>query len=454
MDKNHKLELMPIKKLFFEMAIPTLLAQLVSLLYNVVDRMYVGRIEGSGSLALAGLGVSFPIILLISAFSGLIGMGGAPRAAIAMGNKDNNTAEKILGNSITMLLGLSVILFTAFYFSKDFILMAFGASAQSLPYASDYLTIYLYGTPFVMLTFGLNIFITNQGFTKISMITVIIGCVLNIILDPIFIFALNMGVKGAALATIISQGVSAFFVIGFLLSKKSTLKVRLKNLKLSKVLVGSILSLGVSPFLMQSTECLIQLIFNTGMQKYGNDNYVALMSIFFSVTQILLMPMQGLTQGVSPIISYNYGAKNMARVRETFNLLFTVCISLSAISVVFAEIFPGVLIGLFTSDASLIALGIKPLRIFVFGMAIFGAQSACQQTFLALGQAKVSMFLAALRKIILLTPLALLLPLIPKLGIWGLFIAEPVSDILATTTTIIMFIFMSKKLGFRKEKIK
>ncbi|MEG2396583.1 MAG: MATE family efflux transporter, partial [Oscillospiraceae bacterium] len=250
MDKNHKLELMPIKKLFFEMAIPTLLAQLVSLLYNVVDRMYVGRIEGSGSLALAGLGVSFPIILLISAFSGLIGMGGAPRAAIAMGNKDNNTAEKILGNSITMLLGLSVILFTAFYFSKDFILMAFGASAQSLPYASDYLTIYLYGTPFVMLTFGLNIFITNQGFTKISMITVIIGCVLNIILDPIFIFALNMGVKGAALATIISQGVSAFFVIGFLLSKKSTLKVRLKNLKLSKVLVGSILSLGVSPFLM------------------------------------------------------------------------------------------------------------------------------------------------------------------------------------------------------------
>ncbi|MEG2720014.1 MAG: MATE family efflux transporter, partial [Oscillospiraceae bacterium] len=376
------------------------------------------------------------------------------RAAIAMGNKDNNTAEKILGNSITMLLGLSVILFTAFYFSKDFILMAFGASAQSLPYASDYLTIYLYGTPFVMLTFGLNIFITNQGFTKISMITVIIGCVLNIILDPIFIFALNMGVKGAALATIISQGVSAFFVIGFLLSKKSTLKVRLKNLKLSKVLVGSILSLGVSPFLMQSTECLIQLIFNTGMQKYGNDNYVALMSIFFSVTQILLMPMQGLTQGVSPIISYNYGAKNMARVRETFNLLFTVCIGLSAISVVFAEIFPGVLIGLFTSDASLIALGIKPLRIFVFGMAIFGAQSACQQTFLALGQAKVSMFLAALRKIILLTPLALLLPLIPKLGIWGLFIAEPVSDILATTTTIIMFIFMSKKLGFRKEKIK
>ncbi|MEG1835682.1 MAG: MATE family efflux transporter [Oscillospiraceae bacterium] len=454
MDKNHKLELMPIKKLFFEMAIPTLLAQLVSLLYNVVDRMYVGRIEGSGSLALAGLGVSFPIILLISAFSGLIGMGGAPRAAIAMGNKDNNTAEKILGNSITMLLGLSVILFTAFYFSKDFILMAFGASAQSLPYASDYLTIYLYGTPFVMLTFGLNIFITNQGFTKISMITVIIGCVLNIILDPIFIFALNMGVKGAALATIISQGVSAFFVIGFLLSKKSTLKVRLKNLKLSKVLVGSILSLGVSPFLMQSTECLIQLIFNTGMQKYGNDNYVALMSIFFSVTQILLMPMQGLTQGVSPIISYNYGAKNMARVRETFNLLFAVCIGLSAISVVFAEIFPGVLIGLFTSDASLIALGIKPLRIFVFGMAIFGAQSACQQTFLALGQAKVSMFLAALRKIILLTPLALLLPLIPKLGIWGLFIAEPVSDILATTTTIIMFIFMSKKLGFRKEKIK
>ncbi|MEG2396488.1 MAG: MATE family efflux transporter, partial [Oscillospiraceae bacterium] len=201
-------------------------------------------------------------------------------------------------------------------------------------------------------------------------------------------------------------------------------------------------------------ECLIQLIFNTGMQKYGNDNYVALMSIFFSVTQILLMPMQGLTQGVSPIISYNYGAKNMARVRETFNLLFAVCIGLSAISVVFAEIFPGVLIGLFTSDASLIALGIKPLRIFVFGMAIFGAQSACQQTFLALGQAKVSMFLAALRKIILLTPLALLLPLIPKLGIWGLFIAEPVSDILATTTTIIMFIFMSKKLGFRKEKIK
>lgn len=448
MEKNQKLEQMPIRKLFFQMAIPTLVAQLVNLLYNIVDRMYVGRIKGIETLGLAALGVTFPIILLISAFAALVGMGGAPRAAIAMGKKDTDQAEKLLGNSITLLGVFAVVLSVIFYFTKDPILMVFGASKDSLPLASEYLGIYLFGTLFVMISFGLNMFITNQGFTLISMLTVIIGCGCNIVLDPIFIFAFDMGVKGAAVATVISQGISALFVVGFLLSKKSLIKIRLKNLRLSRTIMVSILSLGVSAFLMQATECLIQLVFNSGMQRYGNDDYVALMSIFFSISQVIVLPLSGFSQGAQPIIGYNHGARKHSRVRQTFRLLFTVNISLSVITVLTALLFPQIFISLFTDKASLINLGITPLRVFVFGLAIFGAQSSCQQTFLAVGEAKTSMFLAALRKIILLTPLALILPKLFGLGLWGLFLAEPISDILATVTTTIMFAVKKAKFGF------
>ncbi|MEG0229832.1 MAG: MATE family efflux transporter, partial [Oscillospiraceae bacterium] len=275
--KNQKLATMPIRKLFFQMSIPTLLAQVVNLLYNIVDRVYVGRIQETNGLALAGLGVAFPIVLLVAAFAAFVGMGGAPRAAIAMGDNDNEKAQKLLGNSVTLIFIFSIGLSLIFYFIKDPVLLLFGASEASLPYASDYLGIYLLGTPFVMLALGLNPFITNQGFTKFSMITIVVGCALNIILDPIFIFVLNLGVKGAAIATVISQCVSAILTVWFFFTKKSTLKIKPKYLKLSSLIIGSILSLGVSTFIMQATECLIQLVFNAGMKTYGNDDYVAIM---------------------------------------------------------------------------------------------------------------------------------------------------------------------------------
>ena len=283
MDKNTQLAQMPIRKLFFQMAIPTLLAQLVNLLYNVVDRMYVGRIPGSGAISLAGLGVAFPIVLLVSAFAAFVGMGGAPRASIAMGNGNKEMAEKLLGNSISLLILFSIFLSVFFLKIKEPILMLFGASKDSLPYADSYLSIYLFGTLFVMIAVGLNPFITTQGYPKISMFTVIIGCALNIILDTIFIFFFHMGVQGAALATVIAQGVSALLVVSFFLGKKSYLRIHLKNLIPTRAVIISIISLGASAFLMQATECIIQLVFNTGMQIYGNDNYVALMSIFFSI---------------------------------------------------------------------------------------------------------------------------------------------------------------------------
>lgn len=444
------LETTAIVPLILKMAIPTVFAQLIQLLYNIVDRIYVGRIPGTGSLALAGLGVTFPIITLIMAFTALIGLGGAPRAAIAMGKKDSATAEKLLGNSISLLLISSIILSVVFMIFRNPILRAFGASEQTLPFGSSYLSIYLMGTVFVQITLGLNLFITNQGFAKTSMMTVLIGCVLNIILDPIFIFGLDMGVKGAALATIISQAVSALWVVSFLLGKKSILRVRLKNLILSPITVFSILSLGISPFIMQSTESLIQLVFNKGMQLYGGDMYVALMSIFFSLMQIIFLPIIGLGQGAQPIISYNFGAGNVERTKQTFKWLFAISILFSASIVSTVLIFPQFFIGLFSDDTTLITTGIAPLRLYLFGMAFMGMQIACQQAFLATGQSKISIFIAMLRKLILLVPLALILPHINNWGVWGLLAAEPISDILAVTTTVILFMSRRKTVFIHK----
>ncbi|MCI8979157.1 MAG: MATE family efflux transporter [Clostridia bacterium] len=446
MQNNNSLETAPVTKLIFKLAIPTVLAQLVNLLYNIVDRIYVGRIPEIGSLSLAGLGVTFPIILLISAFAMLAGMGGASRAAVSMGAKNNDTAEKILGNSTMLLLIFSVVLSVVFLLTKDWILMRFGASPDTIGYASEYITIYLFGTIFVQLALGLNMFITNQGFTKTSMLTVCIGAVLNIVLDPIFIYVFGMGVKGAALATVISQAVSCLWVLKFLTGKKTILKIKLKNLLPVKEIVFSILSLGVSPFIMQVTECLIQLTFNNGMLKYGNDLYVALMSILFSLTQLIWMPLQGFSQGAQPVIGYNYGAGKLQRVKKAFKVQFIVNLSFSIAAIGMVELFPKFFLGLFTNDAELINIGINTMRLFLVGMAVMGAQSACQQTFLALGEAKISVFLACLRKVILLFPLALILPKVGGMGIWGLLLAEPVSDVIAATCTTTMFYFRSKKL--------
>lgn len=442
---ENKLGYEPVGRLLFKLAVPTVLAQLVNLLYNIVDRIYVGRIPETGSLSLAGLGVTLPIIMLISAFAMLAGMG-ASRAAIAMGKGNNDGAEQYLGNSAMLLIIFSVVLGSVFFIFRNEILLLFGASQNTLPYASDYIAVYLIGTVFVQIALGLNMFITNQGFTKISMATICIGAVLNIALDPVFIYGLHMGVKGAALATIISQAVSALWVIKFLTGKKTMLKIRLKNMRLSRETVFSILSLGVSPLIMQATECLIQLTFNNGMLKYGNDMYVALMSVLFSLMQLIWLPLSGIAQGAQPIISYNFGALKFDRVKSVFRLQLTVSLIFSFAAVSLVLLFPRTFVGMFTNDAALLEIGGNTTRVFMAGMAVMGAQSACQQTFLALGEAKISLFLACLRKLILLIPLALILPTIGNLGVWGLFIAESVSDVLAASTTATMFFFRSRKL--------
>ena len=449
---DQRLGTAPLVPLIFSLALPTALAQLVNMLYNIVDRIYVGHIPGTGSLALAGLGVTYPIIVLITAFSNLIGMGGAPRASVAMGRGDYKTAEKILGNCITILVVLSVVLSVVFTIYGEPVLLAFGASENTLPYAMAYLRIYLLGTIFVQFTLGMTPFITNQGFAKTSMATTCIGAISNIILDPIFIYGFNMGVVGAAVATILSQALSMIWVLCFFLGKRSVLRIRKENLIPDKAILVLVLSLGVSPFLMTATECLIQLSFNTGAATYGGDSAVAIMSILFSVSQIANLPVQGFCQGAQPLIGYNFGAQKLERVRKTFQVMLTVSMSTTTLVVAAVEIAPQMFLGLFSSDAAIVAMGSAPLRIYMLGHFFMGAQNACQQTFLGLGEAKLSMFIALLRKVILLLPLSLVIPRVfGLLGIsqlLGLYVAEPVSDFIsASTCTILFFVIEWKKLN-------
>lgn len=449
---DQRLGTAPLLPLIFSLALPTALAQLVNLLYNIVDRIYVGHIPGTGSLALAGLGVTYPIIVLITAFSNLVGMGGAPRASVAMGRGDYKTAEKIMGNCFSLLVGLSVVLSVVFMVFGENILLTFGASEKTLPYAMSYLSIYLVGTIFVQFTLGMNPFITSQGFAKTSMATTCIGAICNIILDPIFIFGFNMGVRGAALATVLSQAVSAVWVLVFFTGKQSVLRLRKKNFIPDLKIIGLVVSLGISPFIMAATECLVQLVFNVGAAKYGGDNAVAIMSILFSVAQIASLPTQGFCQGVQPIIGYNFGAAKFERLRKTFLVMLGVSLAVAVGTVLGVELFPRVFLGMFSSDPEIVELGVAPLRIYMLGFAFMGSQFACQQTFLGLGEAKISMFVALLRKVILLMPLALILPgVFGALGgsqLLGLYVAEPVSDFVsATTCTILFFAVEWKKLN-------
>ena len=448
---DQRLGTAPLVPLIFSLALPTALAQLVNMLYNIVDRIYVGHIPGSGSLALAGLGVTYPIIVLITAFSNLIGMGGAPRASVAMGRGDYKTAEKILGNCITLLIVLSVVLSVVFTIYGEPVLRAFGASENTLPYAMAYLRIYLMGTIFVQFTLGMTPFITNQGFAKTSMATTCIGAVCNIVLDPVFIYGFNMGVEGAAIATILSQAVSAVWVLIFFTGKRSVLRIRKENLIPAGRTLALVLSLGVSPFLMTATECVIQLAFNTGAATYGGDSAVAIMSILFSVAQISNLPVQGFCQGAQPVVGFNFGARKLERVRKAFTIMLAVSVGITTVVVGAVEIAPQMFLGLFSSDADLIALGTAPLRIYMMGSFFMGAQLACQQTFLGLGEAKISMFVALLRKVILLLPLSIIIPRVfGAMGLSqlvGLYVAEPVSDIIsATTCTILFFVIDWKKL--------
>lgn len=425
--------------LIIRLAVPSIAAQLVNALYNIVDRIYIGHIDVIGSTALTGVGVTFPLILIISAFSALIGMGGAPRAAIKMGAGDNEGAEKILGNCTSVLIGSSVVLTTVFMIFRDPLLMAFGASENTIGYASDYMEIYLIGTISVQLALGLNSFISTQGFATISMANVLIGAVTNIVLDPVFIYGFNMGVKGAAIATILSQTLSAIWVVIFLTGKKTKIKIKLSNFKPERKVVFPALALGLSPFIMQSTESLVVVTLNSSLQGYGGDLAVGAMTIISSIMQLVYLPMQGLAQGAQPIISYNYGAGNKERVKKAFKMFITISLSYSVVMWLFVMLLPQLLVRIFTSDAQLMETASWALRIYMAGIFALGAQTACQQTFVSLGQANVSIILALLRKIILLIPLVYILPLFLADKVLGVFLAEPFADVIAATVTTIVF---------------
>lgn len=443
-DKEKKMATEAIGKLMISMAVPSIIAQIINILYSIVDRIYIGHIKGVGMEALTGVGVTFPIITLISAFSAFVGAGGAPLAAIWLGKGDRKRAEKILGNGVTLLVFFTVILMAFFYAFQKPLLYLFGASNATIGYAVSYISIYLAGTIFVELALGLNAFIISQGQSRTAMMAVLLGAASNIILDPIFIFALGMGVKGAAYATMISQALSALWTVGFLISRKSSLTIKWQAMKPDFPVIGNVMALGISPFIMRATESLISIVLNNGLQKYGGDIYVGSLTIMQSVMQMYSAPLGGFTQGVQPIISYNFGAGNFDRVKKLYRSMITVCFLFAAMATVLVMIFPGFFAGMFTNDAQLIALVEKMMPIFMCGMLIFGLQQGIQPTFLALGQAKLSLFIAIFRKVILLVPLALVLPL--KFGVMGIYYAEPVSDVLSAVTATVLFLLNIKKI--------
>lgn len=433
-------------KLLIKLALPAITSQIVNMLYNIIDRIYIGHIPDIGTQALTGVGVCLPLIMVISAFASLASMGGAPRASIAMGRGNKEESERIMGNCFGILLILSVILTIVFtLFSRDLLLL-FGASENTIEYSVSYMQIYAVGTLFVQVALGMNAFITAQGFATMSMVTVLIGAILNTILDPIFIFGFGMGVKGAALATIISQAVSAIWVISFLISKKTGWKLQFKHMKLQPKVFLPCLALGLSPFIMQSTESLIAICFNSSLLKYGGDIAVGSMTVLASIMQFCMLPLQGLTQGAQPIISYNYGAKNADRVKKAFGILLRCCLTYSLTLWILIMLLPRLFIGIFTPDAQLMDYAVKVVRIYMAASGIFGIQIACQQTFIALGNAKASLFLAILRKIILLIPLIFILPLFIEDKVSAVFLAEPIADALAVMTTSILFSIQFKKI--------
>lgn len=439
--------------LLFKLALPAILAQVINLLYNLVDRMYIGHIAKVGSVALTGLGVTMPFIMCVSAFAALVSMGGAPRASIMMGRGNREEAERILGNCTSMLVIVAVIVTAVSQIWGTDILMLFGASESTLPYAWAYMQIYSIGTIFVQLALGLNAFINAQGFAKTGMLTVVIGAVCNIILDPVFIFGLHMGVRGAALATIISQGISCVWIVRFLLGRQTTLRIRKENLRIRPKTVGPCIALGVAPFIMQFTESVLNICFNTSLLKYGGDVAVGAMTILSSVMQMSMLPIQGLTQGAQPIIGFNYGAKKMDRVKKTFRLLLLSCVTFTAVIWLICMLLPQAFILIFTDQAELIDFTKWAMRIYMAVSMIFGVQISCQQTFIALGNAKTSVFLALLRKVLLLIPLIYILPAFMEDKLMAVFLAEPVADVIAVTTTSILFYRTYRSLGKEKEPV-
>lgn len=443
--KQTSLGTAPVGSLLFKLAVPTITAQLVSVLYNMVDRMYIGHIPDVGANALTGVGVCLPIIVIASSFAALTAAGGAPRASIFMGKNENDTAEKILGNCTLAVITAGLIITAVFLLCGRYLLTLFGASENTIGYGWDYMRIYAFGTVFVLIALGLNTFITAQGFTKTSMLSIIIGCVANIILDPIFIFALGWGVKGAALATVISQFLSAAWVLKFLCGRKTILRIKKENLKPDGKIYFPCMALGLSPFVMQSTEGLITICFNYSLLKYGGDMAVGAMTILASIMQLSMLPLTGLSQGTQPIISFNFGAGNYDRVKKAFSLLLKASIIYAVFIWALSVFTPDILVSIFTSDDALREYAAPVLRIYMASALVFGVQISCQQTFLALGNAKTSLFLAALRKLILLIPLIFIMPLFMSQKDIAVFTAEPIADFLAATTTSILFYRYFKK---------
>lgn len=447
MDNNKDfLGTQPIGRLLLKLALPTVAAQLINMLYNIVDRMYIGHIKDVGALALTGVGVCMPLIMIISAFAALVGNGGAPRASIYMGKKDTDTAQKILGNCFSLQIILSIILTIILLIGNKTFLLAFGASENTISYAVNYMNIYALGTIFVQLTLGMNAFITAQGFAKTGMLSVLIGAVANIVLDPVFIFGMNMGVRGAALATIISQALSCIWVLSFLFGKKTFLKIKPENLRLHAKIILPCVALGSSLFIMQASESIISVCFNSSLLKYGGDIAVGAMTILTSVMQFAMLPLQGLGQGAQPIMSYNYGAKNNDRVRKTFRLLLKVSFGYSIVLWAIVMLLPQMFAMMFTSDNDLLSFTSQALRIYMASMFMFGIQIACQMAFNALGKAKDSIIVAVMRKFILLIPLIYIMPAIFKANQTNaVYMAEPVADFIAVCFTAILFAFEFKK---------
>lgn len=443
-DKNF-LGTAPIGKLLLKLSIPTVIAQLINMLYNVVDRIYIGHIPGEGSLALTGVGVCMPIIMIVTAFAALISSGGAPRASICMGKQDNKSAEQILGNCFSLQIVVSIVLTVVLLIWNKDLLMAFGASKNTLGYATDYMRIYALGTLFVQLTLGMNAFITAQGFTTTSMVSVLIGAICNITLDPVFIFVFNMGVKGAALATVLSQAISTIWVVVFLSGKKTQLHLRKKYMGLKPKIFLPCVALGLATFIMQASESVVTVCFNSSLLHYGGDIAVGAMTILTSVMQFAMLPLQGIAQGSQPIASYNYGAKNADRVKKTFRLLVITCLTYSTLLWATVQIIPKVFVSIFTSDAKLVAFTAPMLKIYLGGLFLFGIQIACQITFTSLGKAVNSIIVAVVRKFVLLLPLIYIMPHIVSNPTIGVYMAEPIADIIAVLFTSVLFTFQFKK---------
>lgn len=446
MEKNNDfLGKEPVGRLLVRLSIPAIAAQIINLLYNLVDRVYIGHIPEDGSLALTGVGVCMPIIMIVSAFAALVSNGSAPRASMSMGKGDNNTAEKILGNSFSLQIIISLLLTAALLAFGRPLLLAFGASENTIEYAFAYMNIYAVGTIFVQLTLGMNAFITAQGFAKTGMLSVLIGAVCNIVLDPLFIYAFKMGVRGAALATIISQAVSTVWILCFLTGKKTVIKIRKQNLRLKREIVLPGIALGLAPFIMQASESIIIICFNSSLLRYGGDVAVGAMTILSGVMQFSMLPMQGLGQGAQPITSYNFGAGNNGRVKKTFKLLLTSTLSYSLLLWVVIMAFPQAFAKIFSPDGELVEFTAWALRIYCASMGLFGAQIACQLTFTSIGRAKESIVVAVMRKFVLLIPFIYIIPHLVQNQVMGVYLAEPIADFISVIFTVILFSVQFKK---------